>query len=429
MRLNLFSRFKMPLLQSGRGQFQRNTVSQMVSGGVFILASLLLLGVLLGPIADYYERDDTYQVSHSGITRAEAQLSRALQAAHTAHADSLAYLTWEGPPLRSTCSSTRACLEESLRRLDRETHEEEFIAAGGQDVLREWREGTAQLKRWEETVLAAEPDAPEGQAALALQGSNLLFARAKGHLQNTQSRLAIHKEQLETWTRAANEAQMTRVFFLECFCIGLMLLSSWHRQRIGYLKDKGLKVEHQLNSAVDAIDDRVRNMLQLIDALIEIQREESDPARQRQVLESLASDIRAIATVHTFQGAARLHDALPANVLLRRLIGQRLGNPHSVLLNLEAITLSVRKSTSLALIVNELLTFTTERGAHLEAMELCLDGREVKLNLRFADLPRQVEQEETGTLMMETLVRHDLRGEIQYRQDIPLIQVRFPSDE
>jgi two-component sensor histidine kinase len=116
------------------------------------------------------------------------------------------------------------------------------------------------------------------------------------------------------------------------------------------------------------------------------------------------------------------------DVLLRRLIGQRLGSDHSVLLDLEEVTLSVRKATSLALIINELLTFIVEHGVRLDAIELRESEQEVLLNMRFGDLINPADQEETSTLMIETLIRHDLCGTIQYHQNIPLIQIQFPKN-
>src|SRR6187200_1260839 len=124
MRRNPFFSFKTALLEWGRSLRNTDTVSRMVSGGVFLLALLVLLCLLLIPIANYYEGEDTQKASYSRVERAEAQLSRTQHSAHIAHTDSLFYLTGQEIPARSACGSTRSCLEESLRRLARETRDD-----------------------------------------------------------------------------------------------------------------------------------------------------------------------------------------------------------------------------------------------------------------------------------------------------------------
>src|SRR5689334_2258188 len=120
---------------------------QLLSGSVFVLASLLLLGLLLVPNANYYQNESDRHNAEITIARANEQLSRALQAAYMAHADSILYLAGQPLALRSTCASPRACLEESLARMLHEVENAAFAASYGPEARRDWEQGRMFLQQ------------------------------------------------------------------------------------------------------------------------------------------------------------------------------------------------------------------------------------------------------------------------------------------
>lgn len=401
--------------------------SNLVSTAIFVLASLLLLGLFLVPIANYYQTENINQEKAIAFDRADAQISRILQAAYLAHTDSILYLSLQETPSRPTCDSTRACLEESLTALSKEIERDKDIRASGPEPFSAWEQARELLQQWQALIFSSSPATADRSLEYTLSLSNALFSRVKNTLLNTQREIVTHEKQLLAATRGANETHMMRVFYLECACLSLITLSGWYMHRIRHLKDTNRKTVHLLDRANDAIDDRVRNMLQLINSLIEMQQGEAAPARQQAALENIASNIRAIAAVHSMQGAERIQDAIPVDVLLRRLTSRYEASPPLFQSKAKPSLLSVRKSTSLALIINELLRFARQRGVSLKSVELHREEEELTINLNFAHT-LNMEPENANILMVNTLMRHDLSGAIQYRRDSPQISLCFPED-
>jgi two-component sensor histidine kinase len=170
----------------------------------------------------------------------------------------------------------------------------------------------------------------------------------------------------------------------------------------------------QKTALVHEVDHRVKNNLQLISSLFQIQARRADPAT-RAVLMNMLARINAIAVVHRrlFRGddVERFDLAAFVQDLLPEIASQEGGNV-SVRLDLESTHVEARKAASLALIVNELVTNAFRHGFPAgRAGNVCVatweeDGRaRIKITDDGVGMPRDGAGQGFGLTIVELLCR------------------------
>ena len=171
---------------------------------------------------------------------------------------------------------------------------------------------------------------------------------------------------------------------------------------------------------------RIKNSLQVIAALIEMQRVEETETISPSAMHRLSHHVQAISTIHdllteqaragatetSISAAAALNKLIP--ILQGMMSGQRL---HA---QVEEMPLSVKQASSLTLLVNELISNAVKHGGQGD-IEISLTTGDGQARLEVQDSgkgfpddfdPRKAAN--TGLDLIETLSRHDLRGNIAY---------------
>jgi two-component sensor histidine kinase/putative methionine-R-sulfoxide reductase with GAF domain len=178
------------------------------------------------------------------------------------------------------------------------------------------------------------------------------------------------------------------------------------------------------------IHHRVKNNLQTVASLLRLQARaaETDP---RKALDDSVNRILAIAAVHEVL-TERRDDDVDLNELLDRLramLVQGLVSGKRVEARLEHVSLAGHRATALALVFSELLQNALEHGGEAVRIELAQHNGDIVLAI--ADDGEGLGEGAVGTglSIVEALVRDELRGTLQLRDDGGLrAEVVFPVD-
>jgi PAS domain S-box-containing protein len=212
-------------------------------------------------------------------------------------------------------------------------------------------------------------------------------------------------------------------------------------------RDRHLREIEELNTrlqrAMRETHHRVKNNLQVITALVEMQRmlhAETVPVSE---LQRLMQHIQALAAIHDMlTGQARAlgnADTISVRVTLERIVPmmEAILGGRPVRLHVRDADLPVRQGTSLAVLVNELVSNATKHGQG----EICVsfhaeDGR-ATLTVEddgpgFPPDFHPSSSGNTGMELIESLARWDLRGDTRY-ENLPgggaRVTVTFPLPE
>ena len=167
---------------------------------------------------------------------------------------------------------------------------------------------------------------------------------------------------------------------------------------------------------------RIKNNLQVIQALIEIQAEEKGETEEMQRVKKHVSALAAIhdlLTLQIKQGGEDTH--LPAKEVLRQLIArlQQTAAHRRVSAHIENIPLSVHQAASLALLINECVGNAIKHSKG--AVEITLDVLNDMATLEVRDDGRGFppgfdprRHANTGLELIESAARWDLRGDVRF---------------
>jgi PAS domain S-box-containing protein len=194
------------------------------------------------------------------------------------------------------------------------------------------------------------------------------------------------------------------------------------------LKRRELEIEalnERLQRAMAETHHRVKNNLQVLSALIDLQvtrDEETIPAHE---LVRIGQHIRALATIHDLltqeakeSGAAEyvstrdaLHRLMP---LVQSMVGSR-----ALRYRADDVRLPIRKGTSLAVLVNELVSNAVKHGMGEIVIALTAGGETIRLEVcdDGDGFPAGFDPNaaaHTGLELIESLSRWDLQGDVRY---------------
>ncbi len=161
------------------------------------------------------------------------------------------------------------------------------------------------------------------------------------------------------------------------------------------------------------IHHRVKNNLQTVASLLRLQARATETIDPREALEHSVNRILAIAAVHELLTERREEDVDLADLIdrLRAMLVQGVGGGKDVTAELETVSLSGQRATSLALVFAELLQNALEHGGNRVRVELARRNGDVLLAVA-DDGVGVVEGGPTGTglSIVRALVRDELRG-------------------
>jgi two-component sensor histidine kinase/putative methionine-R-sulfoxide reductase with GAF domain len=177
------------------------------------------------------------------------------------------------------------------------------------------------------------------------------------------------------------------------------------------------------------IHHRVKNNLQSVASLLRVQAR-ADNVDPRKALQDSVNRILAIAAVHEVLTEHREDDVDLGELVdrLRAMLVQGLVAGKEVTAELAPVSLAGQRATALALVFTELFQNALEHGGAHVAISLAQRNGQVALTI--ADDGRGIEGDGAGTglSIVRALVRDELRGELELRNDGGLrAEVVFPA--
>jgi two-component sensor histidine kinase len=174
----------------------------------------------------------------------------------------------------------------------------------------------------------------------------------------------------------------------------------------------------RLANAVRETNHRVKNNLQIVAALLDMQLMESGATIKKGELQRLVGQIRAIASVHDFLSHGRPDLDVNVKQVLEKLLPMiAVSNSAECTLTCDPYMLPVKQGTALALVINELVSNAAKHGASQVSVEYT--ARQGCCRLIVGDngpgFPAGFDIDKDGQLgldLVRTLARWDLQGTI-----------------
>jgi two-component sensor histidine kinase len=192
------------------------------------------------------------------------------------------------------------------------------------------------------------------------------------------------------------------------------------------VKERMQATNRRLKRSIAETHHRVKNNLQVVAALVDMQRQEAgQPAEAQSAFERMGQHIRSLAAMHdllTYEArSGSEHESISARAVLEKLVGlvrQTVGD-RKIVARVEDVRLASRQMASLVVLVNELLsnamkhgqgsvTLSLERRGALVRLEVCDQGP--GFPARFDPLATG----RTGLEIVESIGRMDLQGTLEY---------------
>ena len=196
----------------------------------------------------------------------------------------------------------------------------------------------------------------------------------------------------------------------------------------------------RLRRAMQETHHRVKNNLQVINALIEVQRDQVTEATSITALNRVSQHVRALAAIHDLLTIQAKTDADLTHLSTQPLLHKLLGLIGSTLegrrlhTHIEDIPLSIKDGAALGLLINELISNAVKHGRQDITLDLRQQGDYVRLEVRDDGQGFPVgfnarTAANTGLELVESVARWDLRGEAVYgnhEQGGAQVVVTFP---
>ncbi|MCC2670871.1 MAG: putative Signal transduction histidine kinase, partial [Armatimonadetes bacterium] len=199
----------------------------------------------------------------------------------------------------------------------------------------------------------------------------------------------------------------------------------------------------QLKLAIREAHHRIKNNLQAISDLLYLELASGEIASPEEILRESVERIQSIALVHDLLSQDEDVQTVDVRALAERLVpmvlrgGRLSANALSLQLQVPSLSLSSKKATTLALILNELLSNAAKHafvGRQQGRLQVCLSPAEEGLLLRVEDdgpgLPPEFElarDASVGLQVVRTLAERDLAGKLRLSRGPGLIaEVWFP---
>ena len=197
----------------------------------------------------------------------------------------------------------------------------------------------------------------------------------------------------------------------------------------------------RLHRSVQETHHRIKNNLQIVAALVEMQAHEANSATEDAHLRRINQHICALATIHDLLTHAAKTDADPGTLGTQEVLGrlvpmlQQTSGNRQITLDIADLELSVSQATSLSLLVSECISNAVKHAegsieVHLHVisgeqvrLQVCDNGRGFPPNFD----PRR--SANTGIELIESAARWDLRGEVCFanrEQGGGCVTVTFP---
>jgi two-component sensor histidine kinase len=296
-----------------------------------------------------------------------------------------------------------------------------------------WERGAAAITRWIEGYLSLYVGNGNPGGADNLEKQEGQFRDGLAALARARSAAALQEDELHRKQQWLNSAQTTVIAPMAIICFALAFLAWTNVRTLQQAWMREREAASHLKVVVRESNHRIKNNLQVISALIDMQIQDPGDTVPKSSLEDIVHQVRAVAAVHDFFSHELKSDRVQADQMLRRLI-DLCATPIGLRVDLqtEAIELAVKQATAVALITNELLLNSGKHGA-TEA-RVVMSMADSAAILRVSDngpgFPVDfdvIKNSNLGLTLVDTLTRHDLQGHLLFDNDNGArVEVTFP---
>lgn len=181
----------------------------------------------------------------------------------------------------------------------------------------------------------------------------------------------------------------------------------------------------RLRRAMTETHHRVKNNLQIISAMVDMQLMTDEETISSEEFRRLGSHVRTLAAVHDILTKESKETGSSQTISLRDVLEQLLPihqqtAPHcQIIARIDNVSLTGRQGTSLALVVNELISNAIKHGKGL--VEILVSQTDADISVTVCDdgpgFPADFDASasaNTGLELIESLVKWDLAGQIEY---------------
>lgn len=180
-----------------------------------------------------------------------------------------------------------------------------------------------------------------------------------------------------------------------------------------------------LTQAMSETHHRVKNNLQIVCSLAEMQMQEADETIPKSALQRINQHVRALAAIHDILTHTPSEDeqkqSIPARELLEQLFPMLQTTLPNRLIHYEIadVVLPTREASALALICNELVNNAAKHGAGEVKIEFNVEGTKAVLKVSdngkgFPDNFQLETSANTGLDLVQSLAKWDLAGHVRF---------------
>lgn len=286
----------------------------------------------------------------------------------------------------------------------------------GEPALTYWRNGVNLISQWIDTYGDRKGEVGQddiGPANTRFRQGLEQFRSAAVEMDNAEDRL-----QAQILGVSHQELWLTVPMVLIGILLALLIWRNFLSLQQAWAQEQ--ESAARLKVAIKETNHRIKNNLQVVCSLLDVQLLESGETVSRRAVEETVQQVRAIAAVHDFLSHEMRESTVQGDLLLERLVKLAAGPAHlSVQLEASAVALEVKQATAVALIANELLLNAGKHGATEATVRMQSAGQDVCLQVsdNGPGFPSGFDPEvdaNLGLTLVETLVHHDLAGDVAF---------------
>jgi len=296
-----------------------------------------------------------------------------------------------------------------------------------------WNDGTAAISHWIDGYLKRYTGAQDPGGSDLFDREEARFRDGLASLERARDGARLQEIAVRNRLQWLNTAQLTIVTPMAIICFAVAFLAWMNVRTLHQTWAREREIRGALEVAVKESNHRIKNNLQLIGSLIDMQLQDPEPVVPKSALEDVVHQVRAVAAVHDFFSRELRSDQVDGEQMLRRLVDlAALPIGLTVDVETETMALALKQATAVALIANELLQNAGKHGATRARVFMKATGPVAQLRVLDNgpgfppgfDVARDAN---LGLSLVDTLARHDLRGSVLFANESGArVEVTFP---
>lgn len=398
-----------------------------------VITLIGLVALLVVPLVARNKAEAIHNRIDNDLEPARIQIDEALAVAHTARSYAYTYYVSLDHSSPNHQKQPLEYYDGLLGQWNGYTKSNSNIAIAAPEALAGWQKGKQILSQWLNTKgryyiqYGAPP--PNG----SIQKDNSLFEKGINAMHIAQQEVSDQHNRLRGRIQQIGHLEILMLAPMVALCFALAGLSLYNLHTLKQSWARERETAAQLELAVKETNHRIKNNLQVIGALIDVQILEPGDVVPRRVLEDIMHQVKAVAAVHDFLSHELRSNTVQSDQMLERLVHLVAKTSKiEVMLESDPLQLEVKQATALALIANELLSNAGKHGARHAQVRMHKNG--VGAVLQIADdgpgFPPGFDPDQNANLGLSlvcTLARHDLSGQIDFTTEHGAqVAIRFP---